>query len=165
MNRSWLALMLGFMVMFLQPNGSKAVENWQLPVQKPTLIHAFWLPNSDYSAGHRGVDYLVTQNQAVFAPHDGVVRFAGRVVDRNVLSITHGKNLITTFEPVCSTLRAKAVVSVGEKIGRICQKPPYVNHCGVRICLHFALKTESGYLSPLALIGGLNPSRLLPIKP
>lgn len=165
MRNPFLILMLGFMLTFTHPGDSHATSAWRVPVDKPELVNQYRQPNSDYSAGHRGVDYLVTEGQAVFAPSDGEVKFVGKVVDRAVLSIQHGKSLSTTLEPVCSHLSKGEDVATGDLIGHICFEPGYVSHCGVRKCLHFALKTELGYLSPLVTIGGLTPSRLLPIKP
>ena len=165
MRNSFLVLMLGFMAIFIHGTESKAASSWQVPLKNPVLVNSFLQPSSDYSAGHRGVDYLVQDGEPVYAASDGTIRFSGLVVDRNVLSILHGKNLITTLEPVCSMLEPGSKVTAGQMIGRTCFSTTYRSHCGVRKCLHFALKTAEGYLSPLLLIGGLAPSRLLPIKP
>ena len=165
MRNTFLVLMLGFMAVFVHGTESKAASSWQVPLKKPVLVNSFLQPSSDYSAGHRGVDYLVQDGEPVYAASEGTLRFSGLVVNRKVLSILHGKNLITTLEPVCSSLQRGSQVTAGQMIGRICFGGSYQSHCGVRICLHFALKTAEGYLSPLLLIGGLAPSRLLPIRP
>jgi murein DD-endopeptidase MepM/ murein hydrolase activator NlpD len=165
MRNELAVLMAGFLMIMATPKSSEAEQNWQAPVLTPSLERQFIQPSSDYSAGHRGVDYLVQQNQVVVAPADGVVHFSGRVVSRNVLTLSHGSTILTSFEPVCSRLVRGDKVSRGEIVGRICDEPEYENHCGVRVCLHFSLRTEAGYLSPLVTIGGLSPSRLLPITP
>ena len=158
-------LMVGFMAILATPKTSQAEPSWQVPVAKPVLERHFLQPSSDYSAGHRGVDYLVKQGQSVFAPADGAVRFAGRVVNRGVMTLEHGSTLLASFEPVCPLLPVGSLVERGDEIATICDEPDYENHCGVRICLHFSLRKESGYLSPLVTIGGLSPSRLLPTRP
>lgn len=158
-------LMVGFLLFMATPKSSQAEPNWQAPVVNPSLERHFIQPSSDYSAGHRGVDYLVESGQAVVAPADGKVRFAGRVVNRGVLTLEHGGTLLSSFEPVCTELSSGTLVERGEVIARICDEPEYDNHCGVRVCLHFSLRKETGYLSPLVTIGGLSPSRLLPTRP
>jgi murein DD-endopeptidase MepM/ murein hydrolase activator NlpD len=164
--RNQLAILtVGFLLVLMLPKQSFAAQTWQAPVAHPQLINQFLQPSSDYSAGHRGVDYLVKQGQAVFAPSDGVVRFAGRVVNRGVLTIQHAGSLLTSFEPLCPLLTRGLQVKAGQLIGRVCNDSAYVNHCGVRTCLHFSLRTAAGYLSPLVTIGGLSPSRLLPTTP
>lgn len=165
MRNQLAVLMVGFMLIMTTPKSSQADPGWQAPVTKPTLEREFLQPSSDYSAGHRGVDYLVNQGQPVVAPADGKVRFSGRVVNRGVITIEHGSTLLTSFEPVCSSLPVGTQVERGEVIATVCDEPEYENHCGVRVCLHFSLRKESGYLSPLVTIGGLSPSRLLPTRP
>ena len=165
MRNELAVLMVGFMLIMATPKGSQAEQTWQAPVEKPTLEKHFLQPSSDYSAGHRGVDYLVKQGQVVVAPADGKVRFSGRVVNRGVLTLEHGSTVLSSFEPVCSSLPVGALVERGDVIAEVCDEPDYENHCGVRVCLHFSLRKESGYLSPLVTIGGLSPSRLLPTRP
>ena len=137
---------------------------WRVPLAPPVqLIQHFRQPSSDYSAGHRGVDYQVSLAESVFAPADGIVWFVGRVVNRNIVSLKHGSSILTEFEPVCSTLLAGDPVAVGQQIGAVCDAgSSYQQHCDAVRCMHFSLRHEGRYLSPLALIGGLNPSRLLP---
>jgi murein DD-endopeptidase MepM/ murein hydrolase activator NlpD len=137
---------------------------WRVPLAPPVqLINQFRQPSSDYSAGHRGVDYQVSLGAAVFAPADGLVWFIGKVVNRNIVSLKHGSGILTEFEPVCSTLSPGETVAMGQVIGLVCDADAsYRQHCPAARCLHFSLRFEGQYLSPLALIGGLNPSRLLP---
>ena len=165
MRNKLAVLALGFMLILANPKSSQAGTGWQAPLAKPVLVNQFLQPSSDYSAGHRGVDYLVKNGDEVLAPADGKVRFSGRVVDRGVLTLEHGGSLLTSFEPACSLKAVGEKVLRGEVIARVCDEPSYQNHCGVRTCLHFALRQQDGYLSPLVTIGGLSPSRLLPTTP
>jgi murein DD-endopeptidase MepM/ murein hydrolase activator NlpD len=137
---------------------------WRVPLAPPVqLINQYRQPSSDYSAGHRGVDYQVSLGEAVFAPADGLVWFVGRVVDRNIISLKHGTGILTELEPVCGNLKVGDSVAMGEAIGLVCDAASgYRQHCDAVRCLHFSMRFDGQYLSPLSLIGGLNPSRLLP---
>ena len=139
-----------------------AVENWRVPLDNPALVRDFLQPSADWSTGHRGVDYLVNEGDPVFAPATGTVRFSGDLVNRSVVSIAHENGLISTVEPVCGNHSKGASVTVGEQIGSVCVNEGYFSHCGPKLCLHFGIKTESGYLSPLYKLGELSPSRLKP---
>ena len=163
-----LTLLLIFVVSALllsylpKPNSASASESWRVPVDQPLLVQEFRQPSADWSAGHRGVDYLVLQDQAVYAPHDGVISFAGAVVNRQLVSIRHSNGMITSIEPVCPIKKTDEWVQSGERIGTVCARADYVSHCAPRICLHFSLRTPGGYLSPLVVLGELSPSRLKP---
>lgn len=141
---------------------AEASERWQVPLENPVLLRDFFQPSADWSAGHRGVDYLVSDGLQVFAPAGGEVRFSGPLVNRSVISIVHSNGMISTMEPVCAIYSKGDIVEAGESIGKVCDSDGYSSHCGVKLCLHFGLKTQNGYLSPLYQIGGLYPSRLKP---
>ena len=137
---------------------------WNPPLEAPIrLVNQYRQPNSDYSAGHRGVDYLVSDGQAVLAPADGQVWFSGRVANRPLLSLLHDGGYLTEFEPVCTDLARGERVFAGQAVAQVCQGNfSYLNHCPGAQCMHFSLRSAGAYLSPLIFIGGLNPSRLLP---
>ena len=108
---------------------------------------------------------LVTMGQRVFAPADGQVWFSGKVVNRSLLSLSHAGGYLSEFEPLCSELKRGEVVFKGQEIGQVCKaEASYVPHSASATCLHFSLRSFGSYLSPLVLIGELNPSRLLPLK-
>lgn len=153
------ALMFSY---FPKPFAASASPLWRAPMDQPILVNEFRQPNADWSAGHRGVDYLATSAQKVFAPHEGTVSFVGKVVNRNLLSIRHSNGMVTSLEPVCSKLTKGDVVETGQSIGEVCFGTEYVSHCLPRLCLHFSLRAENGYLSPLLVLGALSPSRLKP---
>ena len=139
-------------------------EPWQVPLEQPVhLINPFFQPNSDYSAGHRGIDYRVTLGQTVLAPTDATVWFVGKVVDRSVLSLRTTSGELVAFEPVCTDLQPGDRVAVGQPIARVCAPDStYRQHCDQQLCLHFSLRTAEGYLSPIVRIGGFSPTVLLP---
>jgi hypothetical protein len=77
-----------------------------------------------------------------------------------VVSVRFGNSLSASVEPVCSELFEGSQVSIGDEIGLVCEPDPeYVWHCA-ETCLHFGTRSEAGYFSPLAIIGGLSPSKL-----
>ena len=108
------------------------------------------------------MDYLVKTGQAVLAPADGTVWFAGKVAQRRLISLQHNNGYLSEFEPVCTDLVKGEPVFAGQEIGYICSADAaYLKHCANADCLHFSLRIQGAYLSPLVFIGGLNPSRLL----
>ena len=164
-----IAAMLLICLVWLDGGGGQVLANqgpsgsWNPPVVGSSLINHYRQPSSQYTEGHRGVDYEVTLGQGVFAPFDGAVWFIGTVVDRELLSLSHKGDLLTSFEPVCSSLKQGQEVKAGDLIGEVClPKPQYSQHCEKTLCLHFSLRHQKEYLSPLVFIGGINPSRLFP---
>jgi murein DD-endopeptidase MepM/ murein hydrolase activator NlpD len=141
---------------------ASASDLWVAPVANPQLVQSFRQSVSDWSSGHRGVDYIVNEDQMVFATHSGVVTFAGAVVNRSIVSIRHVNGLTTSYEPICPSVRLNTEVQTGQPIGQICKNENYLSHCGLRTCLHFSMRNTDGYLSPLIELGGLSPSRLKP---
>lgn len=140
------------------------VQIWNPPLETPIqLVNQYIQPNSDYSAGHRGVDYLATIGQSVFAPADGQVWFVRKVFQRYLVTLSHGGGVISEYEPVCTYLTKGQAVLQGQEIGHLCESDPsYKPHCETVTCLHFSVRRDGDYFSPLVFIGGLNPSRLLP---
>jgi murein DD-endopeptidase MepM/ murein hydrolase activator NlpD len=137
--------------------------SWSPPLIGSKLLNNYRQPETPYGKGHRGVDYSVRLGQAVFAPDDGRVHFVGEVVNRPLISLNHGGNLLSAFEPVCSTLLVGQRVSRGALIGEVCEgNETYQAHCQSR-CLHFSARLNGEYLSPLWLTGELQGSRLLPL--
>jgi hypothetical protein len=109
------------------------------------------------------VDYEIEPGEALFAPADGLITVSRVIVNRGVLALRHGSGLVSEFEPACSDLDEGSEVRKGEQIAWVCQADEtYSQHCPDDACIHFSVRREGKYLSPLVLIGGLNPSRLLP---
>ena len=133
---------------------------WEWPVDPPKrVVRAYVPPATPYGPGHRGVDLAAGPGDAVYAPADGVVFFAGVVVDRPVLSIRHPGGLLSSFEPVRSNLAAGTAVKRGERIGTL-----LAGHCAAG-CLHFGVRLYGQYLSPLKYLTGIPHSVLLPVRP
>jgi murein DD-endopeptidase MepM/ murein hydrolase activator NlpD len=150
---SWMRP-LALLLLLLSPS----LPHWDWPVSAPhPVVRPFLAPPTPYGVGHRGID-IGTSSAVIRAPADGVVHFAGVVVDRPVLSISHAGGLISSFEPVTSTLRKGDSVSRGDVIGSI--EP---GHCASP-CLHFGVRQGGEYVSPLLLLGGVPRAVLLPTR-
>jgi murein DD-endopeptidase MepM/ murein hydrolase activator NlpD len=138
-----------------------AAGSWAWPVQAPhPVTRGFEAPESRFAAGHRGIDIAAASGTVVVAPSDGEVYFAGAVVDRPVLSIRHGAAVLTSYEPVSTTLVAGDRVLRGQVIGEVA---PAGAHCD-RNCLHFGVRVHGDYVSPLTMLGGIPRSVLLPTR-
>jgi murein DD-endopeptidase MepM/ murein hydrolase activator NlpD len=133
------------------------------PLVGSVILNEYRQSESPYSAGHRGIDYEAKLGQGVFAPASGKVHFVGEVVNRQLISLTHEGALLSAFEPVCSQLSKGQQVASGQLIGEVCEGgSSYAPHCETSICLHFSIRKNAKYLSPLWFTGELTPSRLLP---
>ncbi|MCU1469821.1 MAG: family metallopeptidase [Glaciihabitans sp.] len=131
---------------------------WAWPVRgSHQIVRPFIAPATPFSAGHRGID--ITASGDVLAPADGVVHFAGVVVNRPVLSVAHVGGVLSSYEPVASSLRAGDPVTRGEVIGQV--QP---GHCSSS-CLHFGVRINGEYVSPLLFLGGIVRPVLLPTVP
>jgi murein DD-endopeptidase MepM/ murein hydrolase activator NlpD len=159
-----LAGFLTLSVTWLVPSPSLGSQPiWVPPVVGSQLVNSYKASEAAYESGHRGVDYQVTLSQGVFAPADATVSFVGKVVDRPVLSLSHEGNLVSSYEPVCSSLVVGQEVSAGDLVGEVCEADlGYLQHCADAFCLHFSTRRDGEYLSPLWFTGELAPSKLLP---
>jgi murein DD-endopeptidase MepM/ murein hydrolase activator NlpD len=141
------------------PARATAAIQWGWPLEggRPEVVRGFEPPPQPWMAGHRGVDLVPAAGDVVVAAGAGVVRFAGVVVDRPVVSITHANGLVTTYEPVAPLVAAGQTVARGQAIGRM-----IAGHAGcVAPCLHWGLRDGSSYVDPMSLIGRARV-RLLP---
>lgn len=138
------------------------VQDWQWPVAAPPrVVRPFIAPATPYTAGHRGIDLAAAPGTAVLAPADGVIHFAGMVAGRPVLSIQHPGEVLTSLEPVQSSVAVGRSVRRGEVIGEVVLS--LSSHCQVS-CLHFGVRLRGGYLSPLNYLGGILRPVLLPTR-
>ena len=157
---SFLALSLSWQIS-IPSQGSQS--QFSPPVVGSSVINHYRQSETPYSAGHRGVDYEVVLAQGVFAPADATVHFVGQVVNRQLISLAHHEQLLSSFEPVCSTLIEGESVQKGQLIGEICEgDETYQPHCQSQSCLHFSIRKNGEYLSPLWFTKELKNSRLLP---
>ena len=145
---------------------------------RPRVIHPFEKPAQRWSAGHRGVDLAVPENdRRVYAPAPGKVVFSGTVVNRKVLVIAHPDGRRSTFEPMDETLPVGTTVTAGDVIGTVADaadgnsERPY-RRCSTP-CLYWGVRQggargdgsgkEAEYINPMSLLGSKKPSILLPV--
>jgi murein DD-endopeptidase MepM/ murein hydrolase activator NlpD len=134
-----------------------------LPILGSTVLSQYEAPLTRYGSGHRGIDLVAEIGAEVLAPASGELSFAGVVGYRSTVTINFANSMSASMEPVCSAIAEGSYVLQGEAIGTVCE--PDLNyhwHCAVT-CLHFGTRTVEGYFSPLAIIGGLPFSRLVPL--
>lgn len=145
---------------------------------RPRVIHPFEKPAQHWSAGHRGVDLAVPENdRRVYAPAPGKVVFSGTVVNRKVLVIAHPDGRRSTFEPMDEALPVGTTVATGEIIGTVADaadgnsERPY-QRCSTP-CLYWGVRQggtrgdgsgkTAEYINPMSLLGSKEPSILLPV--
>lgn len=145
---------------------------------RPRVIHPFEKPAQRWSAGHRGVDLAVPENdRRVYAPAPGKVIFSGTVVNRKVLVVAHPDGRRSTFEPMDEALPVGTTVAAGEVIGTVAvtadsnSERPY-RRCSAP-CLYWGVRQggdrgdgsgrDAEYINPMSLLGSKEPSILLPV--
>lgn len=146
-----------------------AQDHWAWPLSPtPQVLRTFDPPDKPWLSGHRGVDLgmkpddgLPAEGAQVISPADGVVAFAGVVVDRPVLTIDHGDGLRSSFEPLASELKPGDHVAKGSVIGSV-SAASAPGHCS-SVCLHWGVRRGEEYINPLGLVQDLRPSILLPL--
>lgn len=111
------------------------------------VLRPFAPPAVPWGSGHRGVDLALSPGSPVLAAADGIVAFAGTVVDRPLVSVDHADGIRTTYEPVVPAVAAGAPVRRGDRIGTLA-----AGHCDEG-CLHLGARTgPDRYLDPLLLL-------------
>jgi murein DD-endopeptidase MepM/ murein hydrolase activator NlpD len=135
--------------------------SYQWPAGEPAeVVRAFDPPDRPWDAGHRGVDLVHGTGATVLAAADGVVVFAGTVVDRPVVSVDHADGIRTTYEPVTPVVTAGQTVRAGDVLGHLA-----AGHCFLwqPSCLHWGARLgRDVYVDPLRLVGAQVVVRLLP---
>jgi len=83
-----------------------------------------------------------------------------------VISLEHSGGLISSFEPVASTLTSGQTVVRGQIIGTLSAGSvagATSGHCDAP-CLHLGARLHGQYVSPLNFLGGIPHSVLLPTR-
>lgn len=131
---------------------------WPWPVDGAReVVEPFRAPAHAFGAGHRGIDLAAPPGAVVRAPADGLVAFRGVVVDRPLLTIAHAGGLVTTFEPLQSTLQPGDAVSAGDEIGLVATG----GHAAAG-ALHLGVRLDGEYINPMLLFGKVPRAVLLP---
>jgi murein DD-endopeptidase MepM/ murein hydrolase activator NlpD len=134
-----------------------AERGWVWPVRPFRLARAYVAPAHEYGPGHRGIDLELLGGPEVRAPAAGVVAFAGSVAGRGILTIDHGDGLVTTLEPVQTSLVPSAPVAADEIVGTVSTG----GHADAGT-LHFGVRLHGDYINPMLLLGTVPRAILLP---
>ena len=139
-----------------------ATARWGWPVDPPhTVTRPFQAPTTEYGPGHRGIDIAVAPGAEVRAPADGIVSFAGVVVDRPLVSIRHADGLVSSVEPVVPLVAAGDAVVAGQVVGTLAAEPRHEPDGG----LHLGARLHGEYVDPALLLAALRHAVLLPLDP
>lgn len=142
----------------LMLQSAPAGERWQWPTDSTEVVRAFEQPPQPWAAGHRGIDIRTGPYALVRAPAAGTIRFAGSIVDRGVLSIDHGDDVLSSYEPVRPLVAEGEHVHAGQAVAVI-----EGVHSGCGHCLHFGVRIAGEYVDPLRMLVLERPV-LLPIS-
>jgi murein DD-endopeptidase MepM/ murein hydrolase activator NlpD len=134
-----------------------ARRDWSWPFAAFRLERRYEAPATRFGAGHRGIDLRPLDGFEVRAPAAGVVAFSGSVAGRGILTIDHGDGLVTTLEPIDSTLTAGDRVERGALVGTMS-----VGGHASSGALHVGVRLRGEYINPLLLLGGVPRAVLLP---
>ncbi|MEU6130419.1 M23 family metallopeptidase [Saccharopolyspora sp. NPDC047091] len=137
---------------------SGGASGFLLPSPGSAVSRPFQPPTTAYGPGHRGVDLAGAPGDVVLAAGPGVVRFAGVVAGRPLVSVEHAGGLRTTYEPVRALVEPGGRVEAGTPLGLL---EPGHPGCAAPACLHWGALRGGRYLDPLLLLGG-GEVRLLP---
>jgi murein DD-endopeptidase MepM/ murein hydrolase activator NlpD len=92
------------------------------------------------------VDVAAAAGQQVHSMADGRVLFAGTVAGIPVITVDHGGDLRSTYEPVVATVVEGDRVRAGQAIGAVAGVG---GHCGGDLgCIHVGLRQAHRYLDP-----------------
>ncbi|MGO3041241.1 M23 family metallopeptidase [Ancrocorticia populi] len=143
----------GLQTMAQEANPSQDFQ-WPSGSEVP-VIRKFNNPSERWLPGHRGVDLEMSEAADIKAAASGTVVYAGRLSDRNVVSIEHQNGLRTTYEPVTPTVKKGESVARGQVIGQL---DP--GHLAGSWVLHWGAKYSGDrYINPLSLLN-YSPIRL-----
>lgn len=134
----------------VSPSAAQQVVPWRWPVSTPLPTNTFAAPEQPWLAGHRGVDIAASPGETVVAATAGVVTFVGRVVDRDVITVSHG-HWRSTVEPVTATVVVGQSVSAGQQLGTLSTG----GHCVG--CVHWGVRLKDDYVDPVLLVQGYDP--------
>ena len=134
--------------------------SWAWPLDDRRVSGQFDLPDTEYSAGHRGVDLPGRVGEPVRAVARGRVSFAGAVAGVGVVTVDHGRER-STYQPVEPKVKRGDSVAAGDVVGKLRDSG---SHCAIA-CLHLG-RLEAGsqsgsYLDPLDRLASQSHVRLV----
>ncbi len=139
---TFLCLCLGFPQ---ESFGDTNDSTFTFPVKNHTIIRAFEKPATQYSAGHRGVDFAAPRGTSVYAAADGQAIFAGRVAGSLHVTISHGNNIKSTYTFLATTIvKAGDAVSKGQLLGTTAGGAPASPNTFL-----FTMRIKNQYVDPM----------------
>ena len=138
-------------------DGELSARGWVWPVRPFRLARAYVAPAHEYGPGHRGIDLELLGGSDVRAPAAGVIAFAGSVAGRGILTIDHGDGLVTTLEPVQTSVVPGAPVAADEIVATVA-----IGGHAAAGTLHFGVRLHGDYINPMLLLGAVPRAILLP---
>ena len=150
------ALLLLVTILLATSVAPAAAAPWTWPIGEHRIDRPFDPPESDYGAGHRGVDIPGRVGQTVRAVAVGRVTFAGRVAGIWTITIDHGTER-STYQPVSPTVRVGDAVAAAQPIGRLLGGHPSCH----RTCLNLGRLRGDEYLDPADLLATAGSYRLI----
>ena len=127
-----------------------------VPFDHSHIQEQYRAPLWEQGHGHRGIDIALDGQSPIVAPFDGEVFFAGKVVNRQVITLISDTGLKASFEPACAINPTGSRVLKGQDIAVLCApESDYEMHC--KNCVHFSIRNEYGYLNPLLFYAMLKP--------
>lgn len=133
-----------------------AATPWTWPLGDHRIERPFDPPDSDYGAGHRGVDLPGRPGETVRAVAAGRVTFAGQVGGVWTITVDHGAER-STYQPVEPSVGVGDAVDAGQPIGRLLASHPSCRST----CLNLGRLRGDTYLDPADLLGGTGSYRLI----
>ena len=118
----------------------------------PVVTREYYAPTPNWLPGHRGVDLEFAEGGEVYAASDGVVIYAGLLVDRNLVSIEHSGGIRTSYEPVDPVVRRGEHVRAGQLIGYAEAGHTDKHFWESTVAVHFGARRAGKYIDPLSLL-------------
>lgn len=123
---------------------------WVWPVTGRDVVRGFEGPEQRWSRGHRGIDIGGTAGEPVRAVQDGVVSHSGVIGGVGTITVRHGPDLRSTYQPVDARVSVGTRVGQGEQIGELAPG----GHCTPQDCLHLgAILDRDTYVDPMGYLG------------
>ena len=155
------AVMLALLVVATLAAPARAGDgSWAWPLDEHRVAGQFDLPDTEYSAGHHGIDLPGRVGEPVRAVATGRVTFAGSVAGVGVVTVDHGGER-STYQPLDPQVHRGDAVEAGDVLGHLRSDG---SHCATA-CLHLG-RLEAGsqsgaYLDPLDRLGSESHVRLV----
>ena len=123
------------------------------------ISSSFVAAETEYGAGHRGVDYAVPAGTRVRAAGAGAVTFAGRVADVLAVTIDHGSGIETTYTGLSSV-----EVDAGDDV----EQGHFIGSSGIvheAPGLHFGVRSGGEYVDPAGLLAAADLGGAIHLAP